>query len=203
MRRIRGELYGLLTLGLLLTAAVLSAQATSYSFRVKHLHVFGGCEGNLIISNDQIRYEADLRDHSRIWTYADVKKVERKGLRRFIVYTYEDQALQLGRDKPFEFDFLDGVVSDEVFNFVLVRVGQPAHPAAPAAAPTRERYEIAAKHLHSFGGCEGTLKITDTHIEYVTDYKKDARLWKYLDIKRIEHKAPYRLSIYTLSLIHI
>lgn len=197
MRRISARLDGLLTLAVLLAWVALPLQATTYSFRVKHLHIFGGCEGKLIISNDQIRYQSELRDHSRIWTYAHIKKVERKGLRKLIVHTYEDQALQFGRDKPFEFEFLDGVVSDEVFNFIIVRVGRPAHRADSPAIPAGGRYEIAAKHLHTFGGCEGTLKITDTYMEYVTRHKKDARLWKYLDIKRIEQKSLYRLSIYT------
>ncbi len=197
MRQIGSKLYGLVTLSLFLAGVTLTLQATTYSFRVKHAHVFGGCEGKLIISDIEIRYEADLRDHSRIWTYPHIKKIERKGLRKLIVHTYEDQALQFGRDKSFEFEFLDGVVSDEVFNFAIVRVGRPNQRVGLPPIPPGGRYEIATKHLHIFGGCEGTLKITDTHIEYVTPHKKDARLWKYLDIKRIEQESPYRLSIYT------
>ncbi|MFQ5927763.1 MAG: hypothetical protein ACE5MH_10065 [Terriglobia bacterium] len=184
------------TIAFCLTLAAVPATATTYSFSVKHLHTFGGCEGTLVIGDDDIRYDTDQRAHARIWRYPQVKKVRRKELRKLIIHTHEDQALQLGRDKKFEFQLLDGVVSNEVFQFLLARVGQPTN-RPPPAPPPGGRYEIAAKHLHVFGGCEGTLKITDTHIEYVSERKKDSRLWKYLDIKRLRHSSTYRLSIST------
>ncbi|MFQ5816498.1 MAG: hypothetical protein ACE5H2_00900 [Terriglobia bacterium] len=179
-----------------LALAILPAHAQTYSFRVKHSHAFGACQGTLLMSEQYIRYETDHRTHARIWRYPQVKKIRRKGLRQLIIHTYEDQLLQLGRDKKFQFQLLDGVVSNEVFNFVIVRIGRPAD-SQPPTLPRGGRYEIAAKHLHVFGGCEGTLKITPTHIEYVSGKAKDSRLWKYLDIKRVRHSSTYRLSIAT------
>ncbi|MBI4462253.1 MAG: hypothetical protein HY653_05045 [Acidobacteria bacterium] len=179
--------------GFSLTLLALPAQADTYSFRVKHEHTFGSCAGKLVISEQDIRYQTDSRSDARIWLYPQIKRVERKGLRNLIIHTYEDQSWQFGRDKPFEFHFLDGVVSNEVFNFVVVRVGRPAQ--AEATASLRTRYELAAKHLHTFGGCEGTLKITDTHIEYVSMRQKDSRLWKYLDIKQVRSSSAFDLTI--------
>jgi hypothetical protein len=174
----------------------LPARADSYSFRVKHIHAFGGCEGTLRIAEDDIRYDTAQRDDARIWLYPQIKNVERKGFRRLVLHTYEDQTLQFGRDKAFAFDFLDGEISTEVYNFVVTRVGQPAD-RQPAALPPGGRFEFAVKHLHLFGGCEGTLRISDIHIEYVTEHVKDSRLWKYLDIKALSQPSPYRLGLAT------
>jgi len=182
-------------LALLLAALAPGLAAQPYSFRVKHNHTFGGCQGTLLISDTDIRYTTDFRSDARIWAYRMIKRVERKGLRKLTIRTYEDQPLQLGRDKPFEFHFLDSQVTNEAFNFLVVRVGRP--PESPAPALSRGRYELAVKHTHTFGGCEGTLKITETHIEYVTPRKKDSRLLKYIDIKYVQQSSAYQFSIAT------
>ena len=179
----------------LLLAAPLPGSARTYTYKVKHLHTVGGCQGQLIVGETDVRYETDQRDDARIWVYSQIKEVKRQSSTRLTLYTYEDQTLQLGRDRPFDFDFLDGSITDELFNFIVTRLTRRAEPGA--AEPPGGRYELAAKHTHTFGGCQGTLKITDTHIEYVTKHSRDHRLWKYLDIKRLDQPSTYRLDIYT------
>lgn len=174
----------------------LAGAAKTYTYKVKHLHAVGSCQGRLVVGESDVRFESDDRAESRIWTYSQIKKVERRNGRKLTLYTYEDQTLQLGRDKPFDFDFLDGNVSDELFSFIVTRLGRTQEPEPPSTPPGG-RFELAAKHTHTFGGCEGTLKIYDTHIEYVTAYAKDARVWKYLDIKRLDRRSAYSLDIYT------
>lgn len=187
----------LLTTGLLLLLLLpTEAAAKTYTYRVRHLHAVGSCQGLLRVSETEVRYESDYRTDARIWSYPDIKSVDRKDLRRLILLTYEDQTTRLGRDKTFDFDFMDGDISDEFFNFLSGRVGH-AGPPGPPGPPPGGRWEIAAKHQHLFGGCEGTLKITPTHIEYVTDNTSDARLWKYVDIKRFDSLSAYKLSLYT------
>lgn len=189
------------TLGLWLAASVfclgsLPASAKTFTYRVRHLHAIGSCQGKLVVSETDVRYESGFRDHARIWPYLQLKKVASDTPRRLTFFTYEDQTLQLGRDRPFNFELLDGNVSDELFNFLQERVGRgPAPP--PAATPPGGRFELAVKHLHLFGGCEGTLRITPNFLQYVTAKESDARLWKYLDIKRIESRSPYRMNIHT------
>lgn len=182
--------------GLLLVAA--PAGAKTYTYKVKHLHTVGGCQGQLTVGETEVRYETDLRSDARIWIYPNIKDVKRRKMTQLTLYTYEDVALQLGRDRAFDFEFFDGKVTDELFNFIVTRVGRGAEPAT-AVSPPGGRYELAAKHTHSFGGCQGTLKITDTHIEYITRHSRDKRLWKYLDIKRVVHESAYRLDLYTFE----
>lgn len=172
------------------------ALGKTYTYKVRHLHTFGSCQGKLVVGENDIRYDTTFRQDARIWSYTQIRHVERGDPRHLSILTYEDQTLQLGRDRPFNFEFLDGNVSDELFNFVATRAGR-REPPKPPAVPPGGRYEIAVKHLHLWGGCEGTLKIGPDLIEYMTPREKDRRLWKYLDIKQIASEGAYRLSLQT------
>lgn len=172
------------------------AGAETFTYKVKHNHTVGHCQGVLVVGESDIRYQADNRAHSRIWTYLDIKKVESPSVRKLSIYTHEAQTIQLGREKVFDFEFIEGEVTDELYNFIVNRLARPQSPQAPPTPPGG-RWEMATKHVHTFSGCEGTLKVTDTYIEYVTDNVKDARVWKYLDIKRIDSPSSYQLNIYT------
>jgi hypothetical protein len=195
MRSVGRLAIGLLTSGLLFALPAV-ADAKTYTYRVRHLHTIGGCQGLLKVSETEVRYDSDYRSDARIWTYANLRSVNRDDLRKLTVRTYEAQSAQLGRGKPFTFEFMDGDITDEFFAFLESRVGH-AGPPSPPGPPPGGRWEIAAKHQHLFGGCEGALKITPTHIEYVTDNPKDGRLWRYIDIKRFDNPSAYRLTIYT------
>lgn len=180
----------------ILLALPAAAEAKTYTYRVRHLHATGACQGLLKVSESEVRYESDFRTDARIWTYADIKKVNRDDLRKMTVQTYEVQGSQLGRDKPFAFEFMDGDITDEFIDFLDSRVGR-AGPPGPPVTPPGGRWEVAAKHLHLFGGCEGTLRILPTHMEYVTEHPRDGRMWRYIDIKRFDNPSAYRLAIYT------
>lgn len=184
-----------LAAGLLLLAPGRAA-AETYTFKVKHNHTIGSCQGVLTIGQNDIRYQSDYRPDSRIWTYLDIKKVESPNLHKLRIETREEQTMQLGRDKIFEFEFIDGEVTDEVYNFIVNRIARPPDANSPTAPPGG-RWELAVKHMHTFGGCEGTLKITENYMEYVTDNPNDGRVWKYIDIKRLETPSAYRMDIYT------
>jgi hypothetical protein len=180
----------------LLLLAPAPGMAETFTFKVKHNHTVGGCEGVLIVGENDVRYQSDYRADSRIWTYLDIKKVESPSLRKLRLETREEQVIQFGREKVFEFEFIDGEVTDELYNFIVNRIARPPS-TEPPRNPPGGRWEIAAKHGHTFGGCEGTLKITDNYIEYVTANANDARMWKFIDIKRLETSSAYRLYIYT------
>ncbi|HKZ53022.1 MAG TPA: hypothetical protein VJ085_07065 [Candidatus Acidoferrales bacterium] len=184
-----------LAAGLALLAAG-PARAETFTYKVKHNHAVGSCQGVLVVGESDIRYQADNRADSRIWTYLDIKKVESPSVRKLAIYTHEDQTIQLGRDKVFDFEFIEGEVTDELYNFIVNRLARPQSATTPPTPPGG-RWEMAAKHVHTFGGCEGTLKVTDNYIEYVTDNVNDARVWKYLDIKRLDSPSSYLLNIYT------
>ena len=56
---------------------------------------------------------------------------------------------------------------------------------------------MAVKHLHSFGGCEGTLRFTEDAITYVTENENDAREWSLVrDVHSVWSSDRYQLQIH-------
>ena len=165
-----------------------------YTFSVKHLHKVDSCNGRLVITDTGVNFDSDYRKDARHWEYRQIKNVTRDDTRRLVIETYEDQSSQLGRDKIFRFEVMAGEISNEVYKYLMDHV---LEPPANHARPVPARQEIPAKHLHSIGGCEGSLIIREDALLFATDNTGDARTWHYTDIKRIERNGPYRFAIYT------
>lgn len=172
------------------------ASAKTFTFRVRHLHRLGSCRGQLTIQENHVRYDTDRRGHARIWTYQQLKRAENASPRRLTFVTYESSNLPIGRDRKFKFKLLGGAVNDELFEFLLTRVGRRAAPKPPDVPPGG-RYELAVKHHHFIGGCHGVLRVTPAFMEYVTSKSGHARMWKYIDLKRIQPRGAYRLRLHT------
>ncbi|MBZ5497056.1 MAG: hypothetical protein LAP85_11690 [Acidobacteriia bacterium] len=60
-----------------------------------------------------------------------------------------------------------------------------------------QSFEYAVKHRHILKDCRGTLKITPEGVEYQTSHAKDARRWKFEEIRVVEVKSPTEISVVT------
>ena len=67
--------------------------------------------------------------------------------------------------------------------------------ALPVA--TAQSFEFAVRHDHLLKDCRGTLKISDSGVEYQTPHSKDGRKWKFQEIQTIEVKSPTQISLIT------
>ncbi len=186
---------------LLLFAEVLSAQTFPVVLK-KRLWPDGG--GQIEIAEQAIVYHAVKESESRTWNYPDIQFFDRISSREFTILTYEDQRRWLGRDKRYHFVVTEGELTDALFQTVRSRLNKPA---ANRVIPGLEavEYEVAVKHLHTFGGCEGTLRFTEDAIAYVTAGdvaadkvdNKDARLWSLArDVRSVWSADRYRLQIH-------
>ena len=152
--------------------------------------------GKIEITDEGIAFIAQKAEGSRNWKYEDIQYFDRISSKEFTILSYEDNPMLLGRDKQYHFVITDGELTTEIFEKIKKRLHRPAtnrefpeivHPL----------YELPVKHLHTLGGCEGTLKFTEDKIYYVTDNKKDAREWQLdTDIQSIWSSDRYRLEIY-------
>lgn len=70
---------------------------------------------------------------------------------------------------------------------------------APAPAPAPASGVIASyqvKHSHLVGSCQGTLILSETAVSYdAPDRIEDARIWKLVDIKKVEQTGVYKLKV--------
>ncbi len=178
---------------LLLCAQPLAAQTLSV-IQQKKLWPDGG--GQIEITEQAIAYRAEKESESRTWNYPDIQFFDRISSREFTILTYEDQRRWLGRDKQYHFVVTEGELTDALFQTIRSRLGKPA---ANRVIPGLEavEYEVAAKHLHTFGGCEGTLRFTKDAIAYVTEKENDAREWSLArDVRSVWSADRSRLQIH-------
>ncbi len=178
---------------LLLFAEALSAQTFPVVLK-KRLWPDGG--GRIEITEQAIAYRAEKESESRTWNYPDIQFFDRISSREFTILTYEDQRRWLGRDKQYHFVVTEGELTDALFQTIRSRLDKPA---ANRVIPGLEavEYEVAVKHLHTFGGCEGTLRFTEDAIAYVTEKENDAREWSLArDVRSVWSADRYRLQIH-------
>ncbi len=198
LRSFRGIAGSLCLLAVVFAWYAPSIAAKTYSFKVRHLHRFGSCQGTLRIDENDVRYDASKRGHARAWSYLQLKRAESRSPRRLALITFEGElfAIPPGRKRTFNFELVESSVGDELFKFLLMRIGQRG-ASGPPDTPPGGRYELAVKHHHLFGGCEGTLRITPAFIEYVSSNTRHARIWKYIDIKGLGSRSAYKLRVRT------
>lgn len=61
----------------------------------------------------------------------------------------------------------------------------------------RGETRLAVRHDHGLRSCRGELVFSESHVEYATTNKKDARLWKYEEIQQIGLMGRKRISLVT------
>jgi len=64
--------------------------------------------------------------------------------------------------------------------------------AQPAAA---QSYEFSVEHEHSLRSCRGKLVITPEKIQYQTEHKDHARVWRYDELQQIKVESAKKLEL--------
>jgi hypothetical protein len=89
--------------------------AGARTFRARHKHVFGGCEGRLVLLDEQINFESiGEAGHSRRWRFQDIKELKRKNpfelkLQPFGADEYEFEVPSPVIDQPDYQALIDGI----------------------------------------------------------------------------------------------
>ena len=180
-----------LTLLLLLVVEPVAAQ----TFRVEHEKaLWRDARGTIEMNDEGITYRGDDK-RSHTWKYEDIQYFDRISEKEFVILSYEDQPVFLGRDRQYRFHILEGALTDDIFRRISAKMGKPVTNRA-VSRPDGVTYELPVKHLHTFGGCEGVLDFTADSIYYVAKNEKDARQWRLgRDVQSIWSSDPYRLEI--------
>ena len=151
--------------------------------------------GTVAIDDQGIAYTANNNKRHLRWGWLDIQYFDRVSRKEFVVLTYKDQRLLLGRDREYRFVIAGGELSDELFAMVSHHLNRPVTDRVPPAK-VAERYAIPVKHERTFGGSEGELQFSDDAVYYVTQDKTDGRTWLMdRDIVSVWSDDPYRLEI--------
>ena len=181
----------------LLILVFLAQPLAAQTFTVIHEKTFWpDGHGTIDITDKGIRYTSDKAKDSRSWSYQDIQYLDRISPTEFTILSYEDESRYLGRDKSYHFVITKGELTDELFRKISEKMDRPV---TDRVVPDNiaARYKIPAKHIHTFGGCEGILEFTGDSIIYATKHKKDAREWKLgRDVQSVWSSDRYQLEIH-------
>jgi hypothetical protein len=113
--------------------------------------------------------------------------------RKLIIETYQNRKHHLPGVQRLKFD-LDQAVPPELAADLSERVGRPSQNAVPD--PSSKGTVIPAHHRTIMGGTNGTLRFTDSGIDYVTDVRGDSRSWRWADLETLSDLDPYHLLVF-------
>jgi hypothetical protein len=175
------------------------AQA-DFSLQVRHDHdPWGQCRGELRFTTNGIEFISKKEKHSRQWKWTDLQGFDRKAEERFSVLTWEDEARLLGADREFDFTTEPSTpLSPELFALVEHNVKGSITDRAPD--PVTAEYSVPVKHLHTLGGCQGTLLFSDTAVTFESEDSNHSRSWEHeRDISSIWSLHRYSLEIFVFE----
>ena len=173
--------------------------AESFEYRVKHDHALGTCQGKLILSDQEIRYEASDGKHSRSWPYIDIQKVDVVSPTRLNLRTFESASWKkLAKDRVFEFSVIEGQLTVEHQEFLRSKLSRPI-VARLVQQGNVNPVSLPVRHRHRLGGCEGRLQVEEDRLIYSTDHSSDNRAWKLNEIETIGSPDPYHFRVTTYN----
>jgi plastocyanin domain-containing protein len=176
------------------------AAAQSFEFPVEQERLLRNHRGTLVVTPDGIEYRTTQKDESRSWRYIDIQQIKIESPTELEILTYEDQRRMLGRDRIFKFRLLEGKITPEVSALLMAKVKRPLATSVAPVTGGEPKFETAVKHLHTFGGCEGALKIYPDRVTFESaDKPEHSRYWRYSDIQGFSHSTRYRFEIATFE----
>ena len=172
------------------------------TLQVRHDHdPWGACSGELLIAQDGIEFRSSKEAHTRKWEWVDIQSLDRKSTTEFSILTYQDHSwYRLGQDRQFDFTVL---LETEPFGqetLLLISRHLDKSITDRIAGDLEAGYRVAVKHLHTFGGCEGTLSFGSKRIVYESDDPGDTRSWdRRRDIESVWSMNRYQFEIHVFE----
>lgn len=186
----------LYAMSLLILSAPIMARAQSFEFSVEHQHTLQDCRGTLTITADKIEYQTVHKEDVRVWRYLEIRQIQVISPTKLEITSYEDQKRMLGRDRIFTFKLLDGQISPQISALFIEKTRYPVATSVMPVTAESPKFELAVKHLHTFGGCEGMLKIYADRVVYQSaDKTENSRYWRWSDIQSISRSGAYQFSV--------
>lgn len=174
--------------------------AQEFSYKVQQDRSIGHRDGELVINETGIEYRAAKREkENRSWSYeGDIKLVEILSSTKIRIWTYKDRKLFLGKNESLTFKILDSQLDQTVSDFLRERLSRPFVTSFLEATGTALT-EIAVKHSHRLGGCEGTLQIYADRLVYESSTGHDSRSWRWSDIRSVGRSDRYHFDVETFE----
>jgi hypothetical protein len=146
--------------------------------------------GTLLVDDDGVEFRS-AKFHER-WAYVDIHSFELSG-KELTLNSYQNRPWHEPGERSFRFSWSETMPPD-VAAGLAGRVGKPVRNGIPTATAAALA-EIPAHHRMWSGGSNGTVRLKDDGIDYVTENGHDSRTWRWVDIQTIANPDPYELRV--------
>lgn len=148
--------------------------------------------GVLSIDSSGVTFQFNRGETLR-WRFTEIETFDLTNPQQFVLRSYENKSWRRPGEKDYAFRTAEPV-PPAVAATLAQNVGKPSrnglsNPATVSFATT------PARHPTHLGGSNGTLRFTDSGIDYVTPKQGDSRSWRWSDIRTLASPDPYHLRV--------
>jgi hypothetical protein len=147
--------------------------------------------GDLKISSEGIEFRSN-KGRTEKWPFVEVQTFLLLP-RALTIETYQNRPHPLPGMQRFRFD-LDKTVPAEIAAELSRQIQRPSKNGVPD--PASQGIVILAHHRTLTGGTNGTLRLSDSGIDYVTGVRGDSRSWRWADLETLSDPDPFHLLVF-------
>jgi hypothetical protein len=146
--------------------------------------------GTLLIDDGGVEFRS--AKFNQRWAYVEIHSFD-LSTQELTLTSYQNRPWHEPGERSFHFTWSEQMPPEIAAQFTE-RVGKPVRNGIPR--PTVAALaEIPAHHRTWPGGTNGTLRLKDSGIDYVTESGRDSRTWRWGDIQTIANPNPYELRL--------
>jgi len=146
--------------------------------------------GTLVIDREGVEFRSSKLNQR--WPNVEIHSFD-LSTRELTIASYQNRHWHEPGEQRFQFT-LSEPMPPEVAAELTERVGKPVRNGVPLPS-VAELSEIPAHRRMWPGGSNGTLRLRDTGIDYLTEDGRDSRTWRWADIQTIANPNPYELRV--------
>ncbi len=164
---------------------------SSWQSPAKLHHVVGSEKGDLVIDADGIEFRSAKGQRMKL-PYLEVQTFLLSS-HSLAIESYQNRKKHLPGVERYRFDLSENV-PPELAAELARKIQRPSQNAVPD--PEAQGIVIPAHHRTHTGGTNGTLRIRDGGIDYVTNVPGDSRSWRWADLQTLSDPDPYHLFVF-------
>jgi hypothetical protein len=176
----------------LLPVAV-AAQQQEFDLKVERVQPLRGQPGDLHVDAQGVTFRSKDGKTNVAIKMRDLREASVADSRALRFETYEVEKWKPIERRGYTFRASQDAPLDALGQFLAAKVHRPVVGHYWQGA----QFEVPAYHRQTFGGTNGTLRIGEESIQYLSEKPADARTWLYRDIETIGQPDAFRFRVTT------
>jgi hypothetical protein len=155
-------------------------------------------KGELVIDGGGVTYRSEDGKRTIQIAPLDVHEADVSDPHEVRIETYQNVKRKLLGRQSYTFRLRGAEHGPELARFLSALLRRPV-VGFRNKSTEGDVYEIPAYHRHRLGGCDGTLRIGSSGIQFVSDKPADSRTWPYAEIETVGTMNAFHFRVSTLS----